>query len=103
VVSGVSVGAMIAPFAFLGPDYDAKLRRIYTNGEAQNLIDQTSPLGALFGGGLIESGRMRELVERYIDDVMLIEIAARMARGGGFSSSRPISTRSAPSSGTWGP
>jgi hypothetical protein len=81
VVSGVSVGAMIAPFAFLGPDYDAKLKRIYTNGEAQSLIEQTSPLGALFGGGLIESGRMRELVERYIDDEMLIEIAREDRKG----------------------
>ena len=81
VVSGVSVGAMIAPFAFLGPDYDAKLKRIYTNGEAQSLIDQTSPLGAIFGGGLIESGRMRELVERYIDDEMLAEIAREDRKG----------------------
>jgi predicted patatin/cPLA2 family phospholipase len=81
VVSGVSVGAMIAPFAFLGPDYDARLKRIYTNGEAQRLIDQTSPLGAIFGGGLIESGRMRELVERYIDDEMLIEIAREDRKG----------------------
>jgi predicted patatin/cPLA2 family phospholipase len=81
VVSGVSVGAMIAPFAFLGPDYDAKLKRIYINGEAQSLIDQTSPLGALFGGGLIESGRMRELVERYIDDEMIVEIAREDRKG----------------------
>jgi hypothetical protein len=81
VVSGVSVGAMIAPFAFLGPDYDAKLRRIYTNGEAQSLIDQTSPLGALFGGGLIESGRMREVVERNIDDAMIGEVAREDGKG----------------------
>ena len=81
VVSGVSVGAMIAPFAFLGPDYDEKLKRIYTNGEAQSLIDQTSPLGALFGGGLIESGRMRELVERYIDNEMLDQIAREDRKG----------------------
>jgi hypothetical protein len=72
---------MIAPFAFLGPDYDAKLKRIYINGEAQSLIDQTSPLGALFGGGLIESGRMRELVERYIDDEMIVEIAREDRKG----------------------
>jgi predicted patatin/cPLA2 family phospholipase len=81
VVSGVSVGAMIAPFAFLGPDYDERLRRIYTNGEAQSLIDQPSPLGAIFGGGLIDSGRMREVVERYIDDEMLIAIAREDGKG----------------------
>jgi predicted acylesterase/phospholipase RssA len=32
IVSGVSTGALIAPFAFLGPDYDDRLRQIYTNG-----------------------------------------------------------------------
>ena len=81
VVSGVSVGAMIAPFAFLGPSYDEKLKQIYTNGEAQSLIDHTSPLGAVFGGGLIESRRMREMVERYIDDDMLREIAREDRKG----------------------
>jgi Patatin-like phospholipase len=30
VVSGVSTGALIAPFAFLGPAYDATLRDVYT-------------------------------------------------------------------------
>ncbi|MGD0636324.1 MAG: patatin-like phospholipase family protein [Beijerinckiaceae bacterium] len=81
VVSGVSVGAMIAPFAFLGPRYDEKLKQIYTGGEAQNLIDQASPLGAIFGGGLIESRRMRDMVERYLDDEMLSEIAREDRKG----------------------
>lgn len=81
VVSGVSVGAMIAPFAFLGPDYDENLREIYTSGEAQSLIDHPSPLGAIFGAGLIESRRMREVVERYIDDRMLAEIAREDRKG----------------------
>ena len=36
IVSGVSTGALIAPFAFLGPDYDERLRQVYTNGEAQD-------------------------------------------------------------------
>jgi hypothetical protein len=44
IVSGVSTGALIAPFAFLGPDYDNRLRQIYTNGEAQRLIGQPNPL-----------------------------------------------------------
>ena len=81
VVSGVSVGALIAPFAFLGPSYDAKLKHIYTSGEAQSLIAHTSSLGAIFGGGLIESGRMREIVEHYIDDEMLGEIAREDRKG----------------------
>ena len=30
MVTGVSTGALIAPFAFLGPSYDAALREVYT-------------------------------------------------------------------------
>src|SRR5215471_15069429 len=29
IVTGVSTGALIAPFAFLGPDYDADLKKAY--------------------------------------------------------------------------
>src|SRR5229473_2318571 len=35
-VSGVSTGALIAPFAFLGPAYDATLREVYTSGIAES-------------------------------------------------------------------
>jgi len=37
-VSGVSTGALIAPFAFLGPSYDATLREVYTSGLAESLL-----------------------------------------------------------------
>ncbi|MFO1157949.1 MAG: hypothetical protein U1E60_03840 [Reyranellaceae bacterium] len=30
MVTGISTGALIAPFAFLGPSYDAQLRGVYT-------------------------------------------------------------------------
>jgi Patatin-like phospholipase len=44
IVSGVSTGAIIAPFAFLGPQYDDTLREIYTSGIAESLLE--SPLGS---------------------------------------------------------
>ena len=43
VVSGVSTGALIAPFAFLGPAYDARLKKVYTDGEAQNPDQRSQP------------------------------------------------------------
>src|ERR1700761_3582687 len=39
VVSGVSTGALIAPFAFLGPAYDGTLRDVYTSGIAESLLN----------------------------------------------------------------
>src|SRR5882762_1074377 len=38
VVTGVSAGALIAPYAFLGPTWDARLRDVYTSGAAGHLL-----------------------------------------------------------------
>jgi predicted acylesterase/phospholipase RssA len=81
VVSGVSTGALIAPFAFLGPAYDAALREVYTSGIAESLLDAPSILNALFGSGLFGNTRLRELVARYVDQDMLAAIAAEHAKG----------------------
>ena len=81
VVSGVSTGGLIAPFAFLGPAYDATLREVYTSGIAESLLDTPSILNALFGSGLFGNTRLRELVARYVDQNMLAEIAEEHAKG----------------------
>src|SRR6202049_3831257 len=81
VVSGVSTGALIAPFAFLGPAYDATLRDVYTSGIAESLLDTPSIVHALFGSGLFGNTRLRELVARYIGQDMLAAIAAEHAKG----------------------
>jgi hypothetical protein len=81
VVSGVSTGALIAPFAFLGPAYDATLRDVYTSGIAESLLDTPSIVHALFGSGLFGNTQLRELVARYVGQDMLAAIAAEHAKG----------------------
>jgi len=81
VVSGVSTGALIAPFAFLGPAYDATLRDVYTSGIAESLLDTPSIVHALFGSGLFGNTQLRELVARYVGQDMLGAIAAEHAKG----------------------
>jgi hypothetical protein len=81
VVSGVSTGALIAPFAFLGPRYDKTLREVYTSGIAESLLDTPSVVRALFGAGLFGNTRLRELVARYVGQDMLAAIAAEDANG----------------------
>ena len=80
-VSGVSTGALIAPFAFLGPAYDATLRDIYTSGIAESLLHTPNIVHALFGSGLFGNTHLRELVARYVSQDMLAAIAAENARG----------------------
>jgi hypothetical protein len=81
VVSGVSTGALIAPFAFLGPAYDATLREVYTSGIAESLLNTPSIVHAVFGSGLFGNTHLRELVARYIGQDMLAAIAAEYAKG----------------------
>lgn len=81
IVSGVSTGAIIAPFAFLGPGYDDTLREIYTSGIAQSLLDSPKIFQAVFGSGLFGNARLRELVARYVGPELLAQIARERAKG----------------------
>ncbi len=81
VVSGVSTGALIAPFAFLGPAYDATLRDVYTSGIAESLLNTPNIVRTLFGSGLFGNTHLRELVARYVGQDMLEAIAAEDAKG----------------------
>ena len=78
---GVSTGAMIAPFAFLGPSYDGVLRELYTSGITESLVTSPRLEGLLSGSGLSGNERLRELVARYVDGPMLARIAAEYAKG----------------------
>jgi len=81
IVSGVSTGALIAPFAFLGPQYDPTLREFYTSGIAESLLDSLNPFNAIFGSGLFGNTRLRELVAQYIDADFVAAVAAEHAKG----------------------
>ncbi|MBR1146226.1 patatin-like phospholipase family protein [Bradyrhizobium sp. AUGA SZCCT0431] len=81
IVSGVSTGALIAPFAFLGPGHDATLRELYTSGIAESLLDAPNPFNAIFGAGLFGNARLRELVAKYIDADFVASVAAEHAKG----------------------
>jgi hypothetical protein len=81
VVSGVSTGGLIAPFAFLGSQYDDTLREVYTSGIAESLLDDPSIIRVLFGSGLFGNKRLRELVARYVGPEILAAVAGENARG----------------------
>lgn len=80
VVTGVSTGALAAPFVFLGPDWDDELEEAYTGGAASTLL-QSQGLGVFFGSGIYKGEPLRALVARYVDDAMLKAVAAEAAKG----------------------
>jgi hypothetical protein len=81
VVSGVSTGGLIAPFAFLGPQYDDTLKEVYTSGIAESLLNDPSIIRVLFGSGLFGNTRLRELVARYVGPELMAQVARESAKG----------------------
>ncbi len=79
-VTGVSTGALIAPFAFLGPTWDDELTSAYAGGKASDIL-QRRGLGVLFSSSLFSPNRLRQLVEAYVTPAMLREVAAEHAKG----------------------
>jgi predicted acylesterase/phospholipase RssA len=80
VVTGVSAGALIAPYAFLGPAWDEELAEVYTSGRAEHLL-QSRGLGALFGSSVYRGTPLKELVDRYATDALIQAVAHEAATG----------------------
>lgn len=80
LVTGVSAGALIAPFAFLGPEYDPVLRELFTGVGSQDIIETRSIFG-LFSTGLASTKPLRRLLERFVTFELMADVAAETRRG----------------------
>jgi predicted patatin/cPLA2 family phospholipase len=82
VVTGVSTGSLIAPFAFLGPPYDEYLREAYTEVSGDDIFAKKGVLTILRGSSSVaDNSPLRGLVSRYVTDQMLADIAREHKRG----------------------
>ena len=81
MVTGVSTGALIAPFAFLGPDYDHVIREIYTSYSTTDIVQPRSKLKTLFGDAATDSSPLREKLVKYVDEEVMAEIAEEYKKG----------------------
>jgi len=76
IVTGVSTGALMAPYAFLGADYDGAIREFYTNTSSRNVFQMLSIIPQLLGGeSLADSGPLRFTIDQTVDDALLRAIA----------------------------
>ncbi|MCL5779242.1 patatin-like phospholipase family protein [Limibaculum sp. FT325] len=80
LVTGVSTGAFIAPFAYLGPRHDAALREIYTAYGPEDVV-RSRGLRGLLGEGLYDTAPLARLIAHYVDKPLLDEIAEAHASG----------------------
>jgi len=82
LVTGVSTGALIAPFAFLGPEYDAALTDVYTNINPAKVYEKRFlPYAALAQDALSDSAPLYDTIAHYLDETMLARIAAEYHKG----------------------
>ena len=81
IVTGISTGALIAPFAFLGSDYDGELERLYTTLSTKDLITKRSIIGGLLSDALADTQPLRDLLRNKVDDQMIAEIAKEYKKG----------------------
>ena len=81
LVTGISTGALIAPFAFLGPSYDEKLKALYT-GISFNDIGVKRPLySVLYGDAMVDNAPLRKLVKKHFTKEILDAVAKEHAKG----------------------
>jgi predicted acylesterase/phospholipase RssA len=80
-VTGVSTGALSAPFAFLGADYDPVLKAVYTGVSQKDIFKRRRIWSALFGDALSDTAPLHRLVNRYVDATLLQAIAAEYTKG----------------------
>lgn len=81
VVTGVSAGALVAPFAFLGPRYDPVLREIVLSLRPEKVFRQRSVIAGLLGDGFSSSAPLERLLTRYITPEVLSDIAREYRSG----------------------
>ena len=76
IVTGVSSGAMMAPFVFLGPEYDDELRVFYTSTSSKNIFSRLSILPQLLGGeSLLDSAPLQAMIAQLVDADFLDKVA----------------------------
>ncbi|CAN5529776.1 patatin-like phospholipase family protein [soil metagenome] len=80
IVTGVSTGALMAPFAFLGSAWDDRLTDAYTGGHAERLWSLTR-LASTLDGGLFRPEALDGLIDPFVDEDMIVAVAQEHALG----------------------
>jgi predicted acylesterase/phospholipase RssA len=81
LVTGISTGALIAPFAFLGSKYDAELTTFYTKITAKDILEERSLVGGMMSDAMADNAPLLRMTRKSVNDEVLKAIAAEYAKG----------------------
>ena len=82
IVTGISTGSLIAPYAFLGPDWDEALKLAYLGITSDDdVINSRGFIGMLTSDSLASTEPLQKLIANYVEADMLAAIAAEHESG----------------------
>ena len=81
LVTGISTGALTAPFAYLGREYDLTLRDIYTQIGANDVFTKRTLLAAVGDDAMADTSPLKSMIARYLDQSMIEKIAQEYGKG----------------------
>ena len=75
LVTGVSTGALVAPFAFLWSQYDDVLRDVYTSITPEQIYHDSGVIRALVGDSYADTAPLYRLISEHVTAGLLQKIA----------------------------
>ena len=81
MVTGVSTGALSAPFAFLGSDYDDELKAVYTTISTKDVVAERSYMDIIFNDSMADTQPLRKLIAKYITADVIEAIGKEHKKG----------------------
>jgi hypothetical protein len=81
LVTGVSAGALIAPFAFLGSEYDGQLKTAFTTIDRHDVYAKRNVFKVLGSESVVRTEPLAELIGRFVDRDFMRAVAREHDRG----------------------
>jgi len=81
IVTGTSTGALAAPFAFLGPEFDWALEAMYTKTGADDIVDARFLVAAINNDAMMDTEPLARTIAKYLSQRILQRIAEEYAKG----------------------
>ncbi|QIG48933.1 patatin [Nordella sp. HKS 07] len=81
IVTGVSTGSLIAPFAFVGSAYDRHLREVYTETSGKDIYKTKGILSIIGSESAADNTPLKNMVARYMTDRLIADIVREHAKG----------------------
>jgi predicted acylesterase/phospholipase RssA len=80
-VTGISTGSLIAPFVFLGPDYDEPMKKVFTTSSSDDIFFSRSMLSFFRSDAVNDSIPLQEMISENFNKSFIDQIAAEHNRG----------------------